>query len=97
MGDYGVMDFIMEFILTAWMELAMKLVPERKMTEKKKMLFKCLAVALILYVVIAFTAGSIMLSDQVGPQVLAVCLISSSVAIFLLQIVLGSIFCRKKR
>ena len=90
------MEFILEFVLGFWFEMATCIVPSKD-NKKKGKIAKIIVLAIIIYVIIAFTVGSIMLSDNIGSKVLAAVLITSSIVIFLLQIILGIIFYIKKK
>ena len=91
------MDFFVEFFLNVWLELAMKFLPGSKESAKATKICKFVTVGVILYVIVAFTAGMIMLTDDVGSLVLAVVLLLSSVLIFGIQVVLGIVFFGKRR
>ncbi len=84
------MEFILEFFLTFWLELAMKIVPQ-KAQKKSEHLAKTVVLVLVLYVIAAFTAGSIMLADDLGSRTVAVVFIVSSVVVAFTQVVLGLI------
>lgn len=92
------MEFILEFFINVWFELAMKLVP-RNNKHSPKVVFVCKLITLfvILCVVVAFTVGSIILVDNIASRTLGIVLLSSSVSIFVFQIVLGIIFYNKKQ
>ena len=88
----------MEFFINVWFELAMKLVPgNNKHSPKAVLVCKLITLFVILYVVVAFTVGSIILVDNIASRTFGIILLSSSVLIFVFQIVLGIIFYNKKQ
>lgn len=68
----------------------MKIVPQ-KARKKSEHLAKTVVLVLVLYVIAAFTAGSIMLADDLGSRAVAVVFIVSSVVVAFTQVVLGLI------
>ena len=93
----GEMEILLEYFITVWFELALKLVPDSKKSSKKVLfLCKLISVLVLLYQVAAFTAGAIIFSNSTGLEILGVVLLSSSVIIFVSQIILGIIFYNKK-
>ena len=92
------MEFILEFFINMWIELAMKLVPTNKRNSKKVMLVcKLITVAVILYIIVAFTAGSVILVDTIASRMLGIVLLSSSVSIFVCHFVLGIVFFKRHK
>ena len=93
----GEMEILLEYFITVWFELALKLVPDSKKSSKKVLfLCKLITILVLLYQVAAFTAGAIIFSNSTGLEILGVVLLSSSVIIFVSQIILGIIFYNKK-
>ena len=93
----GEMEILLEYFITVWFELALKLVPDSKKSSKKVLfLCKLISILVLLYQVAAFTAGAIIFSNSTGLEILGVVLLSSSVIIFVSQIILGIIFYNKK-
>ena len=94
----GKMEIVLEYFISFWYELALKFVPESKKTSVK-VLFVCkfIATVLLLYQVTAFIAGAIIMANITGMEILGFILFSSSNIIFVLQIVLGIVFCNKKK
>ena len=91
------MEILLEYFITVWFELALKLVPDGKKSSKKVLfLCKLITILVLLYQVAAFTAGAIIFSNSTGLEILGVVLLSSSVIIFVSQIILGIIFYNKK-
>ena len=92
------MELLLEYFITVWFELALKLVPDSKKSSKKVLfLYKLISILVFLYQVAAFTAGAIIFSNSTGLEILGVVLLSSSsVIIFVSQIILGIIFYNKK-
>ena len=91
------MEVLLEYFIDVWFELALKLVPDSKKSSKKVLfLCKLILVLVLLYQVAAFTAGAIIFSNSTGLEILGVVLLSSSVIIFVSQIILGIIFYNKK-
>lgn len=91
-------DFFLEFLVTAWLELAFLVLPDSKKNSKRTVFVCKLIVAfVVLYVVAAFTAGAIILEDTEGLKPLGIFLLASSVLIFILQIVFGMIFYGRRR
>ena len=84
---------LLEYFRTIWYELALKFVPKSKKTSAKA-LFVCkfFATVVISYQVAAFLVGSFLLIDITGLELLGFILWASSVALFVLQIILGIIF-----
>lgn len=68
-----------------------------KNSKKAQLVAKIIVVSLIIYVIAAFTAGSIMLVEGFGSKAVAIILVVSSIIIFLSQIVLGTIHYSKKK
>ena len=94
----GEMEILLEYFITVWFELALKLVPDSKKSSKKVLfLCKLISILVLLYQVAAFTAGPIIFSNSTGLEILGVVLLSSSVIIFVSQIILGIIFYSKKK
>ena len=92
------MEFILEFFVNVWLELAMKLVPTNKRHSKKVVLVcKLITVVVILYIIVAFTAGSVILVDNIASRMLGIVLLSSSASIFVCQFVLGIIFFKRHK
>ena len=92
------MEILLEYFINVWFKLALKLVPDRKRSSKKVLfLCKLITILVLLYQVAAFTVGAIILSNSTGLEILGVVLLSSSVIIFVSQIVLGIIFYSKKK
>ena len=92
------MEILIEYFINIWFELALKLVPDRKRSSKKVLfLCKLITTLVLLYQVAAFTAGALIFSDSTGSELLGGVLLSSSVIIFVLQIILGIIFYNKKK
>ena len=93
----GEMEILLEYFITVWFELALKLVPDSKKSSKKVLfLCKLISILVLLYQVAAFIAGAIIFSNSTGLEILGVVLLSSSVIIFVSQIILGIIFYNKK-
>ena len=91
------MEILLEYFINVWFELALKLVPDSKKSSKKVLfLYKLISILVFLYQVAAFTAGAIIFSNSTGLEILGVVLLSSSVIIFVSQIILGIIFYNKK-
>ena len=91
------MEFVLEFFINVWIELAMKIVPEDKRNSKKiQMVCKLVVLFMVLYVIAAFTVGAVILADSIAQRALGVVLLSSSIVICVFQIVLGIIFYNKK-
>ena len=92
------MESLLEYFRTLWYELALKFVPKSKKTSAKA-LFVCkfFATVVISYQVAAFLVGSFLLVyvNITGLKLLGFILWASSVALFVLQIILGSIFYNK--
>ena len=93
----GEMEILLEYFITVWFELVLKLVPNSKKSSKKVLfLCKLISILVLLYQVAAFTVGAIILSNSTGLEILGVVLLSSSVIIFVSQIILGIIFTIRK-
>ena len=90
------MGFILEFVLSFWLETAMSILPE-KSHRKVRTTAKIIVMILILYAVMAMTVGSIMLSDGIGSKTAAVILMVSAVAVVAFQIVVGIVCYLKKK
>ena len=94
----GEMEILLEYFITVWFELVLKLVPDSKKSSKKVLfLCKLISILVLLYQVAAFIAGAIIFSNSTGLEILGVVLLSSSVIIFVSQIILGIIFYSKKK
>ena len=92
------MEILLEYFITVWFNLALKLVPDSKKSSAK-VLFVCklITIFVLLYQIAAFTAGAIIFSNSTKFEYLGIILISSSVIIFVSQIILGIIFYRKEK
>ena len=88
-------ELIFEFFITVWLELGSKFALSFVKTDKAKTICKHIVIGIILYVLAAFTTGAIMITEQIGSLPLAVFFLTSSVAIFIVQIVLGIVFYKK--
>ncbi len=89
------MEFILEFFVTVWLELGAKFALGFVKTDKAKTICKHIVIGIILYVVIAFTSGAIMITEQIGSLPLAIFLLSSSAVVFIVQFFLGIVFYKK--
>ena len=92
------MEILLEFFITLWVELAIKIVPDSK-KQSPVVLFMCkLIVAIFLLCELAaFAAGSILFANTTEFETLGIVLLSSSTIIFIVQIVLGFVFYTKKQ
>lgn len=87
------MSFILEFVLSAWIELAFIVVPKEKIELRRmRSICKFAVLSAISYAIIAFTSGAIMISNQTGSFAFAIFLITSSAMIVVFQIIVGIIF-----
>lgn len=89
-----VLEVIMEFIMEVWLAIANQIIPTNG-SKKKERIARIIAAIIILYVFTAFYVGVIMM--DIGLDALAAVLLTSSILIFLLQIILGIIFYIKKK
>ncbi|MBE6649550.1 MAG: hypothetical protein E7614_08560 [Ruminococcaceae bacterium] len=88
-------EFVLEFLITVWLELGTRFALGFVKTDKAKSTCKYIVIGILLYVVIAFTLGAIMITEQIGSPILAIFLMSSSAVVFIVQFVLGIVFYKK--
>lgn len=87
-------DFLLEFILTFWLEMASAIIPQH---ETAKRVAKIIVVGVIVLVFAGFTAGAIMLTADSPHKNLALILIITSAAIVFLQTFLGLLVYLKRK